>query len=81
MRTGPLYGVRVMCAGRGAATLDGMDNTEVRRRLEQATVRRDASAPYSPDWDAAMAAIDDLAARLARLAILARALPRVPAGA
>jgi hypothetical protein len=59
-----------------------MDNTEIlRRRLIQAKARRDAGAPYSPDWDAAMAEIDDLGARLARLAILARALPRVLAAA
>jgi hypothetical protein len=59
-----------------------MDNTEIIcRRLAEAKVRRDTGAPYSPDWDAAMADIDDLTARLARLAILARALPRVPAAA
>jgi len=59
-----------------------MDNTAIIcRRLERSKARRDAGAPYSPDWDAAMAEIDDLAARLARLAILARALPRVPAAA
>ena len=59
-----------------------MDNALIiRRSLEQAKVRRDAGAPYSPDWDAAMAEIEELAARLARVAILARALPRVPAAA
>jgi len=59
-----------------------MDNTEIlRRRLEHAKARRDAGAPYSPDWDAAMADIEDLAARLARLSILARALPTVPVAA
>ena len=51
----------------------------IRRRLDQAKGRRDAAAPHSPDWDAAMTQIDDLASRLATLAILARALPRVPA--
>jgi hypothetical protein len=40
--------------------------------------RRDAGAPYSPGWDAAMADIDELTARLATLA---RSLPRVPAAA
>jgi hypothetical protein len=66
----------------GCCNTRRMDNTEIlRRRLEQAKARRDAGAPYSPDWDAAMAQIDDLAARLACLAILARALPRVPAAA
>ena len=59
-----------------------MDNTEIlRRRLEYAKARRDAGAPYSPDWDAAMADIEDLAARLARLSILARALPTFPVAA
>jgi len=79
---GVLYGVRVMRSTAGCCNTRRMENTEIlRRRLEQAKVRRDAGAPYSPDWDAAMAQIDDLAARLARLAILARALPRVPAAA
>jgi hypothetical protein len=59
-----------------------MDSSEILRgRLERATARRDAGAPYSPDWDAAMADIDELTTRLARLAILARSLPRVPAAA
>ena len=74
--------MRVMRSAPGCCNTRRMDNTEIlRRRLEQAKVRRDAGAPYSPDWDAAVAQIDDLAARLARLAILARALPRVPAAA
>jgi hypothetical protein len=48
------------------------------RRLVLARARRDSQPPYSPDWVAAMSDIDDLTACLARLAILARALHRVP---
>jgi hypothetical protein len=48
------------------------------RRLELARARRDSQPSFSPEWDAAMSDIDDLTARLARLAILARAEHRVP---
>lgn len=33
---------------------------ELHRRLRQARVRLDAAAPYSPDWDAAMAELEEL---------------------
>ena len=79
---GAHYSVRVCAQRPVGATRDDMDTTAIiRRRLEQALVRRDAGAPFSPDWDTAMAEIDELAARLARLAILARALPRMPVAA
>ena len=45
------------------------------QRLELARARRDAQPAYSPDWDAAMGDIDELTARPARLAILARSSP------
>jgi hypothetical protein len=80
--TGHKYGARAMRSAAGPCNARDMDTTEIIcRRLEQAKVRRDAGAPFSPDWDAAMAEIDDMTARLAGLAILARALPRVPAAA
>ena len=47
------------------------------RRLELARARRDSQPSYSPDWDAAMSDIDEVTARLARLAILARAQHRI----
>jgi hypothetical protein len=43
-----------------------------------ARARRDLQPPFSPDWEAAISDIDDLTARLARLAILARSEHRVP---
>ena len=53
---------------------------DLERDLEQACARRDREPAFSPDWDAAMAHVEDLgrqlwhleAARQARLAILAR---------
>jgi hypothetical protein len=48
------------------------------RRLVLARARRDLQPPFSPDWEAAISDIDDLTARLARLAILARSEHRVP---
>jgi hypothetical protein len=71
-----------MRAALDRSTLDRMNPIEaLRRRLKLAEARRDSAASFSPDWDAAMAEIDDVAARLARLAILARALPRTPVAA
>jgi hypothetical protein len=58
-----------------------MDNhVDLERQLEQACARREREPAFSPDWDAAMAQVEDLsrqlwhleAARQARLAILAR---------
>ena len=60
----------VMRASRPKATLGGMDDLEtLRRRLKSAIARRDDAASFSPDWDAAVSAIDDLRAdfRLRRL--------------
>ncbi len=37
----------------------------MRRRLARARARLEAAVPYSPDWDAAMAEIDDLERLLA----------------
>jgi hypothetical protein len=53
----------------------------LRHRLERALDRRDSAAPHGPEWAAAMAEVDDLGARLARLSILARAIPRVAVSA
>lgn len=70
-----------MCGGSRTGRLDDMlTNFELELRLERARARRDAQPAFSPDWDAAMESVDDLtrqlwhveAARLARLAILAR---------
>jgi hypothetical protein len=55
-------------------------HVDLERQLEQACARRDREPAFSPDWDAAMAHVEDLtrqlwnreAARRARLAILAR---------
>ena len=55
-------------------------HVDLERQLEQARARRDREPAFSPDWDAAMAQVEDLsrqlwhveAARQARLAILAR---------
>jgi hypothetical protein len=57
-----------------------MNDQELRPRLERALARRDASAPSSPEWDAAMDEIDELSAQ-ARRAILARNDGRVPVSA
>ena len=67
---GAPYGVRLMRLVPGSATLDDMNATEsLRRRLKLAEARRDGAASFSPDWDAAMAEIDELreAARNQRL--------------
>jgi len=46
-----------------------MDDREtLERRLDLARARCDSQPPFSPDWDAAMSAVDDLVERLARLA-------------
>ena len=56
-----------------------MDHPEtLRPRLHRAFARRDNAASHSPEWAAAMDEIDDLTARLARLAILARVERRLP---
>ena len=50
-------------------------------RIERAKTRRDEALPYSPDWAAAMEEIDELRARraqLAQMAILGRAMNRIP---
>ncbi len=39
----------------------------LQRRIERARQRAAESPAYSPDWDAAMAAIEDLERRLAEL--------------
>jgi hypothetical protein len=60
----------VMRVSRPTTTLDGMDDlVTFRRRLKNAIARRDDAASFSPDWDAAMSAIDELRAdfRLRRL--------------
>lgn len=44
------------------------DRETLERRLVLARARCDSQPPYSPDWDAAMGAVDDLVERLARLA-------------
>jgi hypothetical protein len=60
-------------------TLKGMDTRmALERRLVLARARRDSQPSFSPDWDAAMSDIDEVTARLARLAILARSLHRLP---
>jgi hypothetical protein len=53
------------------------DRDLLRPRLERALARRDAAAPYSPEWAAAMDEMDELSA-LAHRAILARRDGRVP---
>ena len=78
----PEYGARPMrseCPGTETGAMDS--HVALEQRLELARARRDAQPAYSPDWDAAMGDIDELTARLARLAILARAEQRVPASA
>lgn len=40
---------------------------ELGRRLARARARLEAAAPYSPDWDAAMAEIEDLEGALGEL--------------
>jgi hypothetical protein len=67
---GAPYGVQPMRTVPGSATLDDMNALEsLRRRLKLAEARRDGAASFSPDWDAAMAEIDELreAARNQRL--------------
>jgi hypothetical protein len=69
-RYGASYGVQPMRRVPGSATLDDMNALEsLRRRLKVAEARRDGAASFSPDWDAAMAEIDELreAARNHRL--------------
>lgn len=43
----------------------GSGSDDMRRRLARARARLEAAVPYSPDWDAAMAEIDDLERLLA----------------
>ena len=67
-----------MCSRRPDEQTAGMDTRmALERRLELARARRDSQPSYSPDWDAAMSDIDEVTARLARLAILARAQHRI----
>ena len=44
------------------------DRATLERRLDLARARCDSQPPYSPDWDAAMGAVDDLVERLRNLA-------------
>lgn len=44
------------------------DRKTLERRLDLARTRCDSQPPYSPDWDAAMGAVDDLVERLQKLA-------------
>lgn len=43
------------------------DPTLLIARLQRARQRLDAAPPYSPDWDAAMALIEEIERRLAEL--------------
>ncbi len=59
------YGKRVMTLPRTARTLDRMDELLILRlRLQRACDRRDAQPAYSPDWDAAMAEIEEVTQRV-----------------
>jgi hypothetical protein len=79
--TSPIYVIRVMPAGGNPAQTGRMDNPEILRpRLERALARRDAAAPYGPEWAAAMEELDELRAR-ARRAILARTDDRIAVSA
>ena len=49
-------------------------------RLERARLRAADAPPFSPDWDAAMALIEDLERRLAEFGDTARDLARDDAG-
>jgi hypothetical protein len=43
------------------STLDCVDDLlKLRMRLQRARARRDSQPPFSPDWDAAMAEIEDV---------------------
>jgi hypothetical protein len=73
--------MRGMRFGAVAAQTEPMSDPELLRpRLERALARRDAAAPFSPEWDAAMDEIDALSVQ-ARRAILARHDGRVPVSA
>ncbi|HWP62892.1 MAG TPA: hypothetical protein VNO86_05435 [Candidatus Binatia bacterium] len=54
-------------AGAPARPHHGADPDELRRRLARARARLEAAVPYSPDWDAAMAEIEDLEGVLGEL--------------
>ncbi|HEU5203745.1 MAG TPA: hypothetical protein VFU17_05560 [Candidatus Limnocylindrales bacterium] len=56
------------------------DPTLLAARLDRARRRAESSPAYSPDWDAAMALIEDLERRLADLGDTARDLTRDDAG-
>ena len=56
------------------------DPTLLATRLDRARRRAESSPAYSPDWDAAMALIEDLERRLADLGDNARDLARDDAG-
>ena len=45
------------------------DPEQLQVRLERARQRLDDATPFSPDWDAATEAVDDLKARLERARI------------
>jgi hypothetical protein len=53
------------------------DLENLSRLLKTAIERRNGASPYSRDWADTMSQIDELRASLARLAILARADPRL----
>ena len=79
-RYGRSYGMGAMRLGWGRSTVGRMNEVHVLRdRLRRATVRRENSVAFSPEWQAAMGEIDDLTAGLARLAIRARTEAAVPA--
>jgi len=63
--------MRGMRSGEVQAQAEAMTDQELRPRLERALARRDAAAPSSPEWDAAMDEIDALSAQ-ARRTILAQ---------
>ena len=55
------YGNRVMTPRCDPVHTHCMDDlSKLRTRLRRARDRRDAQPPYSPDWDAAMAEIEDV---------------------
>ena len=57
-----------MRAASDRVRLPAMDEcARLRCLLERACARRDSQPPFSPDWDAAMAHLEELSRRLGRL--------------
>jgi hypothetical protein len=52
------------CHDPGSPDRTGPGPDDLRRRLARARARLEAAAPYSPDWDAAMAEIEEIEGRL-----------------